>query len=205
MSAAAVLAEARRLGIRLTARGDRLAFDAPRDAFTPEMREALVTHKPEILVLLRAEQQQADSSPAPSTPSGPVPRAGAVPTGSDEPADRQTAPDTDPPASTAWPPSTTDARSAGVPWRCLSPYCFHKERWWVSVHGVVNCLNHCPHAFPCLVMARGTLADVPSVDPDRPNEVIGPPDLLRSISDFKERDETPGGPAACTSRSRRSR
>ena len=93
MSASAVLAEARRLGIRLTARGDRLAFDAPRDAFTPEMRDALVTHKPEILALLRAEQQQADSSPAPSTPSGPVPGADAVPTGSDEPADRQTAPD----------------------------------------------------------------------------------------------------------------
>jgi len=93
MSAAAVLAEARRLGIRLTVRGDRLAFDAPRDAFTPEMREALVTHKPELLALLRAEQQQADSSPAPSTPSGPVPGADAVPTGSDEPADRQTAPD----------------------------------------------------------------------------------------------------------------
>jgi TubC N-terminal docking domain len=92
MSAAAILADARRLGIRLTARGDRLAFDAPRDAFTPEMREALATHKLEILALLRAEQQ-ADSLPEPSTPSGPVPGAGAVPTGSDEPADRQTAPD----------------------------------------------------------------------------------------------------------------
>jgi TubC N-terminal docking domain len=195
MSAAAVLAEARRLGIRLTARGDRLAYDAPRDAFTPEMRDALVTHKPEILALLRAEQQQADSSPKPLTLSDPTSEPGAVSTRSDKLADQQAALDSDSAASTAWPSATTHARSAGVPWQCTSRFCFHKERWWVSVHRVVNCLNHCPPSFPCLVLAQGTLADAPLVGPDRSNEVIGPLDLHRCISNFKERNEIPDGPA----------
>ena len=90
-TAAGLLESVRQLGITLVLDGSDLRFKAPKGAMTTNLREALVTHKPEILVLLWAEQPQADSSPAPSTPSSPVPRAGAVPTGSDEPADRQTA------------------------------------------------------------------------------------------------------------------
>ena len=42
------------LGIRLTADGDRLRYSAPKGALTPELREALARHKPEILAMLRA-------------------------------------------------------------------------------------------------------------------------------------------------------
>ncbi|MFO0839906.1 MAG: hypothetical protein U1D55_15450 [Phycisphaerae bacterium] len=51
MSAAAVLAQVCRRGIRLVAVGDRLRF-APASAVTPELREALAQNKPELLRLL---------------------------------------------------------------------------------------------------------------------------------------------------------
>ncbi|MGO9601661.1 MAG: hypothetical protein ACLP7Q_27110 [Isosphaeraceae bacterium] len=49
-----------RLGIRLSARGDRLHFAAPKGAMTPEIRDALASHKSALLALL--------ASPSEATP-----------------------------------------------------------------------------------------------------------------------------------------
>jgi hypothetical protein len=42
-------------GVRLRVKGDRLAYEAPPATLTPGYRNALVTMKPEILEILRAE------------------------------------------------------------------------------------------------------------------------------------------------------
>ena len=52
MTAAEVLAETRRRGILLSARGDRLRYDAPVGVMQAELRAALVEHKAELLALL---------------------------------------------------------------------------------------------------------------------------------------------------------
>jgi hypothetical protein len=57
-------------------------------------------------------------------------------------------------------------------WRCLNRFCLHKTGWWLSVHGVLNCLNCVPPAFPHLVVARGTEADAPEVNPRYPQTPI---------------------------------
>ncbi|SIN69775.1 hypothetical protein SAMN05444166_0205 [Singulisphaera sp. GP187] len=54
-SAATTLAEARRRGVNLAESAGRLAVDSPREAFTPDLREALIAHKVEILGLLKSE------------------------------------------------------------------------------------------------------------------------------------------------------
>ena len=54
MTAAAVLAEARGRGITLSSRGDRLAFDAPAGAMTPDFRESIAANKGDLLALLAA-------------------------------------------------------------------------------------------------------------------------------------------------------
>ena len=41
-----------RLGVVLSARGDRLVIDAPAGALTPEIKAALATHKPALLARL---------------------------------------------------------------------------------------------------------------------------------------------------------
>lgn len=51
----------------------------------------------------------------------------------------------------------------GIPWRCENEYCLHRGRWWLSVHGVVSCLNCHPPAFPEFVRATGDAADAPLV------------------------------------------
>jgi hypothetical protein len=56
MTLADVLAFARDTGIVLTADGDRLRVDAPAGAMTPELRGALVQHKPALLVVLQPMQ-----------------------------------------------------------------------------------------------------------------------------------------------------
>ena len=52
MTATQLLTVARAVGIRLEVCGDRLLYDAPRGALTPELREALVRHKPALLTAL---------------------------------------------------------------------------------------------------------------------------------------------------------
>ena len=49
MTLAELLTVVRAADIRLEARGDRLVFDAPRGALTPELRSALVEQKPALL------------------------------------------------------------------------------------------------------------------------------------------------------------
>ena len=52
MTLDAVLVAVRAADIRLTAEGDRLRYDAPAGAVTPELRAALVEHKPLLIKLL---------------------------------------------------------------------------------------------------------------------------------------------------------
>ena len=52
MMPAELLTLVRAADIRLEARGDRLVFDAPRGALTPELRSALVQQKAALLILL---------------------------------------------------------------------------------------------------------------------------------------------------------
>jgi hypothetical protein len=54
MTASEVIAEMSRKGITLVARGDRLAYDAPKGVVTPELVTLLRQHKPEILAILTA-------------------------------------------------------------------------------------------------------------------------------------------------------
>ena len=48
-----LLTTAERAGIRLEARGDRLTYQAPKGALTPELREALTQHKAALIERLR--------------------------------------------------------------------------------------------------------------------------------------------------------
>jgi TubC N-terminal docking domain len=52
MTPAELLTLVRAADIRLEARGDRLIFDAPHGALTPELRAALTEQKPALLALL---------------------------------------------------------------------------------------------------------------------------------------------------------
>ena len=52
MTLAELLTVVRAADIRLEAHGDRLVFDAPHGALTPELRAALVEQKPALLAFL---------------------------------------------------------------------------------------------------------------------------------------------------------
>ena len=52
MTAAELLRELRRRGVKLTVNGDRLRYEAPRGALTPELLEAMRQHKPELMRML---------------------------------------------------------------------------------------------------------------------------------------------------------
>jgi hypothetical protein len=52
MTLAELLTVVRAADIRLEARGDRLVFDAPHGALTPELRAALAEQKPALLAWL---------------------------------------------------------------------------------------------------------------------------------------------------------
>jgi hypothetical protein len=70
----------------------------------------------------------------------------------------------------AFAPSETQGR-----WRCLNRFCLHKGRWWMSAHGVVNCVNCRPPAFSGLVVAEGDAEEAPFVEPDRSNQAVAAP------------------------------
>lgn len=59
--------------------------------------------------------------------------------------------------------------------RCRNPYCLHPGTWWLSRHGVVNCMNCRPPAFPELVVAKGNAVDAPEVCPDRSWQAVKAP------------------------------
>lgn len=61
MTANDLLSELRRRGIELVAAGDRLRY-RPKDAVTPELREAILAHKAEIMRLL-GDREPAFGSP----------------------------------------------------------------------------------------------------------------------------------------------
>lgn len=44
-------------GVQLMARGDRIAFEAPRDAFADDLKALVVRHREEVLALLREESR----------------------------------------------------------------------------------------------------------------------------------------------------
>jgi hypothetical protein len=50
-----LLADLRRVGVALSIKGDRLAFDAPAGTMTPELRALMVTCKPELLAVLAGD------------------------------------------------------------------------------------------------------------------------------------------------------
>jgi hypothetical protein len=54
-----------RLGVRLSARGDRLHFQAPKGVLTPEIKAALVCHKPALQAMLASPPEAA---PEPELP-----------------------------------------------------------------------------------------------------------------------------------------
>lgn len=75
MTASALLFEARRRGIALSAADGRLRYKAPVGAIDPDFRDALVDHKPELVLLLSpALDRQLISNPKrwPPTPDWPV-------------------------------------------------------------------------------------------------------------------------------------
>jgi len=52
MTACEIMAEAKRRGIRLLAKVDRVRCEAPRGAMTPELRDAVVRQKSDLLAIL---------------------------------------------------------------------------------------------------------------------------------------------------------
>ena len=66
MTVVEILTAAQAGGVHLEARGDRLHVEAPTDALTPELREALQTRKPDLLpVLWRLEAMRRLAVEAP--------------------------------------------------------------------------------------------------------------------------------------------
>src|SRR5438132_12388534 len=72
MTASSLLSQLRELGVEIkVSDDDRLVIDAPRGAITPELRSALASHKPELLKMLKTEEN-ADISAPTHKPSEPV-------------------------------------------------------------------------------------------------------------------------------------
>lgn len=59
MTLAELLAQLAGQGIELWVEGDNLRFRAPKGALTPALRDALVAHKPELIIHLREQSRQA--------------------------------------------------------------------------------------------------------------------------------------------------
>ena len=62
MSAAQVMTDLARLGIRIEADGDRLRY-SPRSKVTPDLLERMKAHKGELMAILRSEAPPEDSEP----------------------------------------------------------------------------------------------------------------------------------------------
>ncbi|HKP12283.1 MAG TPA: condensation domain-containing protein, partial [Blastocatellia bacterium] len=77
MSAAEIVADLSRLGIKLWVESDQLRFKAPQGVLTPELKTKLVEQKSDLLAFLRQVQSSAQSSAAP--PISPAARQGDLP------------------------------------------------------------------------------------------------------------------------------
>ena len=60
MSAADLMTDLARLGIRIEAHGDRLRY-SPRSAVTPDLTARMKAHKPELLAILRGDTPEASA------------------------------------------------------------------------------------------------------------------------------------------------
>jgi len=65
VTAADLLPELRRRGVILTADGNRIVYRAPKGTLTPELREAVVRFKGEILGILRVSNIEDEAPPVP--------------------------------------------------------------------------------------------------------------------------------------------
>ena len=61
MTPHAILAELRNRGVHLTVEGDALRYRGPRGALTPDLRQAVAHHKPELVRLLSTSALDADA------------------------------------------------------------------------------------------------------------------------------------------------
>jgi TubC N-terminal docking domain len=75
MTAIELLTEVRQRGIHMTAQGDPLRLDAPNGAVTPELREALIARKEELLSLLIQPPTAVARGSEPESPAN-IPEAG---------------------------------------------------------------------------------------------------------------------------------
>ncbi len=60
-------------------------------------------------------------------------------------------------------------------WRCENRGCLHGDRWWMSEHGVVQCLHCKPPGLPELVVASGDLLNAPLVEVDCARQAVDYP------------------------------
>jgi len=74
-----LLADLKRRGVILEAIGDRLRVDAPAGMLTPELRQALVVHKAELLELLAPAGNPAPTVTGDSASAEPASPAGMSP------------------------------------------------------------------------------------------------------------------------------
>ena len=75
MTIAALLTELTRAGVILTAKADRLAYDAPRGMLTPAILADLKAHKAGLLALLQRPKEETPTpqpSPCPAPPTAPA-------------------------------------------------------------------------------------------------------------------------------------
>jgi hypothetical protein len=68
MNLTKLLSTLRRLGVILMPEGDRLRYRAPKGIITQELREALLTHKAEILMLMSEQSRTQEPSGFPGSP-----------------------------------------------------------------------------------------------------------------------------------------
>jgi hypothetical protein len=65
MTPASFLSELRQRGVLLEIAGERLRCRAPQGVLTPELKEALTTHKAQLLLVLTAPPPDATGDPCP--------------------------------------------------------------------------------------------------------------------------------------------
>jgi hypothetical protein len=168
------------IGVRLWVEDGQLHFVVREGDLDDDLRAELVAHKAELVELLAAP------------PPGPAERIEAAAAVTPDPLAGLQGPRWTPWRTWCWSdpaepsielfgdipdPSIGTAMSSSIArpvrWRCLSPFCRDGSRWWLSACGLVLCRNCVPPAFPELIVAQGTLADAPLVDPDRSTTTVG--------------------------------
>jgi hypothetical protein len=141
VTAAEVLAEARRLGVELRARGGQLACSGPGEVLRGPFLERLTAHKAELVRILARRPRRVPVSHRRrawpevlefGTPGwrGPEPR----------------------------------------PWRCTGPFCRDRGKWWISIYNKIFCRNCVTPACPGLVKAEGDASNAPLVHPENLTE-----------------------------------